>query len=154
MQKDLQDKIAHVGEEPKNTDSRLFFALNGVLEKWEICPWKSLKSPSTFSSKKGYMNPEKFTSSLTFIIWLSCAQSLTNTQSMWNPRTLPFWCSDFWHIFDTRNGFSGSGPGTEWIDAFKKMLSPLCSCPFLLVCYFTASLFFLLVCTDQEPGTS
>ena len=102
---------------------------------------KVLEKFFNFFFKKGYMNPEKFTSSLTFIIWFSCAQSLTNTQSMWNPRTLPFWFSHFWH-FDTRNGFSGSGPGTEWIDAFKKMLSPLCSCPFLLVYYFTASLFF------------
>ena len=31
-QKDLQDEIAHVVEELKKTDLRLFFALNGVLE--------------------------------------------------------------------------------------------------------------------------
>ena len=37
--KDLQDKIAYVcGRTKKGTDSRLFFALNGFLEKWEICP--------------------------------------------------------------------------------------------------------------------
>ena len=42
IQKDLQDKIAHVVEELKKTDSRIFVALNGVLEKWEMCPWKSL----------------------------------------------------------------------------------------------------------------
>ena len=36
--------IAHVVEEvTKDVDSRLFFALNGVLEKWEMCPWKFLK---------------------------------------------------------------------------------------------------------------
>ena len=41
-QKDLRDKIIHVVEELKKTDSRLFFALNGVLDKWEICTLKSL----------------------------------------------------------------------------------------------------------------
>ena len=34
--KDLQDKIAHVVVELKKTN--LFFALNGVLEKCEMCP--------------------------------------------------------------------------------------------------------------------
>ena len=29
---------AHVVEEVKKTYSRFFFALNGVLEKWEMCP--------------------------------------------------------------------------------------------------------------------
>ena len=33
-------QITHVVEEPKKTDSRRFFALNGVLQKWEKCPWK------------------------------------------------------------------------------------------------------------------
>ena len=51
--KTYQGKIAHVVEEPKKTDSRLFFALNGVLEKWEMSPWKSLKIPWIFCSKKG-----------------------------------------------------------------------------------------------------
>ena len=37
-QKDLQDKIARVVEELKKTDSRLFYALIGVLGKWEMCP--------------------------------------------------------------------------------------------------------------------
>ena len=32
-QKDLQDKIAYVVVELK-----VFFALNGVLEKWKMCP--------------------------------------------------------------------------------------------------------------------
>ena len=32
MQKDLQDKITHVVETKKDMDSRLFFAMNGVLE--------------------------------------------------------------------------------------------------------------------------
>ena len=41
-QKDLRDKITHVVEELKKTDSRLFFALNGGLDKWEICTLKSL----------------------------------------------------------------------------------------------------------------
>ena len=41
-QKDLRDKITHVVEELKKTDSRFFFALNGVLDKWEICTLKSL----------------------------------------------------------------------------------------------------------------
>ena len=35
------------------------FAVRGVLEKWKICPWKSLKSPWTFSPKKG-TNPENW----------------------------------------------------------------------------------------------
>ena len=48
--KTYQGKIAHVVEEPKKTDSRLFFALNGVLEKWEMSPWKSLKIPWIFCS--------------------------------------------------------------------------------------------------------
>ena len=52
-QKHLQDKITHVVEELKKTYSGLFFALNGVLEKWEMFSWKSLKSPRTFCSKKG-----------------------------------------------------------------------------------------------------
>jgi len=30
-----------VEELKKDIESRLFFALNGVLEKWEMCPWKS-----------------------------------------------------------------------------------------------------------------
>ena len=47
--KTYQDKTSHVVEEPKKTDSRLFFALNGVLEKWEMCPWRSLN----FLFKKG-----------------------------------------------------------------------------------------------------
>ena len=43
-QKYLRDKIAHVVEELKqDIDSRLFFALNGVLEKWEMCLWKVLE---------------------------------------------------------------------------------------------------------------
>ena len=37
----------------KDIDSRLFLALNGVLGKWEMCPWKSLKSSWIFCSKKG-----------------------------------------------------------------------------------------------------
>ena len=41
--KTYQGKIAHVVEEPKKADSRLFFALNGVLEKWEMSPWKFLE---------------------------------------------------------------------------------------------------------------
>ena len=49
-QKVLRDKITHVVEELKKTDSRLFFALNGVLDKWEICTLKSLN----FMFKKGY----------------------------------------------------------------------------------------------------
>ena len=52
-QKDLQDKITLV-KELKKTDLSLFVTLNGVLEKWEMCPWKSLKSPWNFWSKKGY----------------------------------------------------------------------------------------------------
>ena len=52
-QKHLQDKITHVVEELKKTYSRLFFALNGVLQKWEMCSWKSLKRLRTFCSKKG-----------------------------------------------------------------------------------------------------
>ena len=52
-QKHLQDKITHVAEELKKTYSRLFFALNGVLQKWEMCSWKSLKRLRTFCSKKG-----------------------------------------------------------------------------------------------------
>ena len=47
--KTYQDKTSHVVEEPKKTDSRLFFAVNGVLEKWEMCPWRSLN----FLFKKG-----------------------------------------------------------------------------------------------------
>ena len=35
---DLQEKIANVAEELKKIDSRLSFAPNGVLEKWEMCP--------------------------------------------------------------------------------------------------------------------
>ena len=35
-QKDPRDKITHFVKEPKKTDSRLCFALNGVLEKWEM----------------------------------------------------------------------------------------------------------------------
>ena len=50
--KTYQDKIAHVVEEQKKTDSRLFFALNGVLEKLEMFPWKSLKIPWIFCSKR------------------------------------------------------------------------------------------------------
>ena len=38
----------------KDIDSRLFFALRGVLEKWEMCPWKSSKSPDEFFVQKGY----------------------------------------------------------------------------------------------------
>ena len=44
-QKDLRDKITHVVEELKKlkkTDSRIFFALNGVLDKWKICTLKCL----------------------------------------------------------------------------------------------------------------
>lgn len=38
-QKDLRDKIIHVVEEvKKDVDSRFFFALNGLLERWEMCP--------------------------------------------------------------------------------------------------------------------
>ena len=50
--KTYQGKIAHVVEEPKKTDSRLFFALNGVLEKWEMSPWKSLKFLEFFVLKR------------------------------------------------------------------------------------------------------
>ena len=57
--KTYQGKIAHVVEEPKKADSRLFFALNGVLEKWEMSPWKSLKIPWIFCSKNG-TNPVVF----------------------------------------------------------------------------------------------
>ena len=35
-QKDLRDKITHVVE--KKRQSQGSFALNGVLEKWEMCP--------------------------------------------------------------------------------------------------------------------
>ena len=35
----------------KDIDSRLFFTLNGVLEKWGKCPWKSLKSSWIVCSK-------------------------------------------------------------------------------------------------------
>ena len=36
---DLGDKITHVVEELKKTQTQgPFFALNGVLEKWEMCP--------------------------------------------------------------------------------------------------------------------
>ena len=43
--KGLQYKIAHVVVElKKGIDSGLFFARSGVLEKWEMCPLKSLKS--------------------------------------------------------------------------------------------------------------
>ena len=31
------------GRTKKGIDSRLFFALNGVLEKWEMCPWTVLE---------------------------------------------------------------------------------------------------------------
>ena len=38
-QKDLRDKITPAVEEvQKDIDSRLFFALNGLLERWEMCP--------------------------------------------------------------------------------------------------------------------
>ena len=40
-------------------DSRLFFELHGVLEEWEMYPWKSLKSPWIFGAKKG-TNPVGF----------------------------------------------------------------------------------------------
>ena len=33
------------GRTGKDIDSELFFALNGVLEKWEMGPSKALKSP-------------------------------------------------------------------------------------------------------------
>ena len=42
------------GRTKKDIDLRPFFALNEVLEKWEMCPWKSVKSPWIFCSKKGY----------------------------------------------------------------------------------------------------
>ena len=45
------------GRTRKDIDSRLFFALNGVLEKLEMCPWMSLKNTWSFWSKTG-TNPE------------------------------------------------------------------------------------------------
>ena len=45
----------------KDIESGLFFALNGVLEKWEMCPWESLKRPWIFCSKHG-TNPESILS--------------------------------------------------------------------------------------------
>ena len=45
MQKELQDKIAHVVNELKKTDSGLFFCTewSWLLEKWKMFPWKLLK---------------------------------------------------------------------------------------------------------------
>ena len=51
--KTYQDKIAHVVEEPKKTDSRLFFALNGVLEKIGNVSLKVLENSLDFLFKKG-----------------------------------------------------------------------------------------------------
>ena len=50
-EQDLQDKIAHVVDWT-NKDMGFFFALNGVLQKWEMCPWKSLQSPWIFVQKR------------------------------------------------------------------------------------------------------
>ena len=41
--KGLQDEIAHVVQEQKIKTQGSFFALNGVLEKWEMCSWKVLE---------------------------------------------------------------------------------------------------------------
>ena len=55
------------GRTKKDTDSRLFVALNVVFETWEVCPWKCLKSPWMFCSKKG-MNPEYFIQGMRIIL--------------------------------------------------------------------------------------
>ena len=51
-QKDLQDKIAHVVEEPKKTDSSLVFALNGDLGKMGNLSLKVLEKSLNILFKK------------------------------------------------------------------------------------------------------
>ena len=80
MQKDLQENI--VVEELK--DSRLFFALNGVLEKMGNVPlaWKSLKSPWIFCSKKG-TNPEANKQSVPRLAFIICNKQFNAFSEEW-----------------------------------------------------------------------
>ena len=52
--KTFRIKLLMWGRTGKDIDSGLFFALNGILEKWKVVPSKSLKSTWIFFSKKGY----------------------------------------------------------------------------------------------------
>lgn len=92
------------------------------------------------------------------------AQNLTNlyicTAWLSNPPTLHL--LKLWHLTYRwhRKWFFRNWRSSAWIEVnvhvFEKMFTGsilLSSCSFSLTQYFTAHLFFSLICTDHEPGT-
>ena len=92
------------------------------------------------------------------------AQNLTNlyicTAWLSNPPTLHL--LKLWHLTYRwhRKWFFRNWTSSAWIEVnvhvFEKMFTGsilLSSCSFSLTHYFTAHLFFSLICTDHEPGT-
>lgn len=103
------------------------------------------------------MNPEQFTSPLTFnhLVFM-CAKSNRHAEHVKPSYTMLFDALTF-DILIQEMVFQEVDRVLCGLSHLKRCLKALPfshSWPFLLVCYFTACLLFLLVCTYQEPCTS